>query len=169
MASGIEGSLRGADMDIKEEVDQLQKFPVFGGMDGDTLEKLLYDSNLHNLQQGHCLFSEGDPARSFFVVMQGSLQILKRCGAKTLTLNTLYQGDCVGELALFDLLPRTASAKACVPTRCLEISTRQLLDIYKEDVNQFVLLQMNLGRELARRLREADSRLIAADVSAEVL
>ncbi len=143
-----------------DEVSDLQQFPVFGGISSEVITELMFNSNIYNLTQGDYLFREGDKATSFFVILYGELFISKRGSGQDISLNYLRRGDCVGEVALFDLLPRTASARATTLTRCIEVSSRQLLDVYKKDVLQFVLFQMNLGRELARRLRDADIRLI---------
>ena len=68
----------------------------------------------------------------------------------------LHEGDCLGEMALFDYMPRSASAIAQSNCRLIEITSQNLYDIYKKDMEQFALIQMNLGREIARRLRRAD-------------
>ena len=42
-----------------------------------------------------------------------------------------------------------------------------MLELYQHDLEQFTLLQMNLGREVSRRLREADERLFRMQMDAE--
>ena len=36
-----------------------------------------------------------------------------------------------------------------------------LYQVYEQDLKQFALIQMNMGREVTRRLREADNQLFA--------
>ena len=38
---------------------------------------------------------------------------------------------------------------------------KDLHQVYEQDLKQFALIQMNMGREVTRRLREADNRLFA--------
>jgi len=46
--------------------------------------------------------------------------------------------------------------------RALEITARDLQQVAKRDAEQFGLIYMNLGRELSRRLRDADERVFRA-------
>ena len=68
-------------------------------------------------------------------------------------------GDCFGEMALIDLFPRSASALAVERCEALAITPSVLHQIYQHDLEQFTMLQMNLGRELSRRLRRIDDLL----------
>ena len=43
-----------------------------------------------------------------------------------------------------------------------EISTADLYQLYKRDIEQFAVVQMNMARELSRRLRLADEQLFRA-------
>ena len=62
-------------------------------------------------------------------------------------------------MALFDLMPRSASALASEAARLLEISSASLLAVAERDMEQFALIQMNLGREVTRRLRACEAQL----------
>ncbi len=73
-------------------------------------------------------------------------------------LGHLGRGDCFGEMSLIDLFPRT-SVRAEKPCTAIEISSDALYEIYKRDLEQFALIQMNIAREISRRLRGADERL----------
>jgi CRP/FNR family cyclic AMP-dependent transcriptional regulator len=43
----------------------------------------------------------------------------------------------------------------------IRISSADLYRIYGQDLKQFALIQMNMGREVCRRLRDANSRLFS--------
>ena len=43
--------------------------------------------------------------------------------------------------------------------RCNPCFSSYLYKLYEQDPKQFALIQMNMGREVTRRLREADDRL----------
>jgi CRP-like cAMP-binding protein len=81
-------------------------------------------------------------------------------------LGRLRQGDCFGEMALLDLFPRSASVRATAPCSALALSTASFHKLYETDVEQFAIVQMNIARELSRRLREADERLFRVHVGA---
>ena len=61
-----------------------------------------------------------------------------------------------------DHCPRSASVGAVEDCIAIRISAANLYGVYAEDLKQFALIQMNMGREVCRRLREADNRLFGA-------
>ena len=65
-----------------------------------------------------------------------------------------------------DLSPRSASVLAVEDCTAIELSSANLYKVYERDIEQFALIQMNLGREVSRRLREADDRLFRARIGA---
>ena len=143
--------------------------PIFGGMSKDTLVFILGLASIAHVPKGEFFFHQGDPADSMFVLEEGKLAVLKTFEGHDYLLRTLEKGDCFGEMALLDLLPRSASVLALEDSRGIEISAAALYEIYKTDVEQFVLMQMNMGREISRRLRAADDRLFQAKVEANTV
>ena len=71
-------------------------------------------------------------------------------------------------MALFDFFPRSASIISIEDTELIEITTSDLFNIYHQDLEQFTLLQMNLGREVTRRLRNADEQLFEERMQANI-
>ena len=137
----------------------LQNMPIFGGLREDALRVLLEQAHSVERRAGAWFFREGDPARSMFVLETGQAQVTKHWGGREFVLNSLQPGDCFGEMALMDLAPRSASVRAESDCRSMEFSTDDLLRLYEVDVEQFALIQMNIGREVCRRLRITDDLL----------
>jgi CRP-like cAMP-binding protein len=96
-----------------------------------------------------------------FVLEAGTAVVLKSWCGQDYLLRTLNEGDCFGEMALMDLGPRSASIRAVNDCTALCISTANLHKVYATDLKQFTLIQMNMGREVCRRLRESDNRLFS--------
>ena len=78
-------------------------------------------------------------------------------------LQYLVRGDCFGEMSVIDLNPRSASVVAVEDCVALEISQQALYVLYEHYLEQFTLIQMNLLREVSRRLRALDERLMTLD------
>ena len=144
----------------------LQAMPVFGGIREETLTFLLGLSSTVAIPAGGFFFHEDDEAQSMFVLETGEADVLKLWDAQQYLLGRLRQGDCFGEMALMDLFPRSASVRAAEPCTAIELSTTIFFNIYERDLEQFTLMQMNIGREVSRRLRIADDRLFRAKVDA---
>ena len=79
-----------------------------------------------------------------------------------LLLRRLGPGDCFGEMSLLDLFPRSASIRAEEDCRAIRITSDNLLRLFERDPAQFALIQMNIGREISRRLRHTDELLFRA-------
>jgi CRP-like cAMP-binding protein len=65
-------------------------------------------------------------------------------------------------MALMDFFPRSASVRAVADCQALALSPADLLRLFERDAEQFALIQMNMGREVSRRLRETDELLFRA-------
>ncbi|MDA3864347.1 MAG: cyclic nucleotide-binding domain-containing protein [Deltaproteobacteria bacterium] len=80
------------------------------------------------IQKDEFLFKEGDPGDGLFFILNGSLDII--IGKKVV--NTLNEGDVLGEIALIDSKPRTASVKALELTSLLRFSPSLFDEILEE-------------------------------------
>jgi CRP-like cAMP-binding protein len=148
----------------------LQGMPVFGGIREETLTFLLERSSVVRVAAGEYFFREDDEAQSMFVLEGGKAAVVKNSQGHQYLLCELARGDCFGEMSLMDMRHRSASVMAAELCHAIELSTASLFAIYEKDLEQFTLIQMNMGREVSRRLRLADDRLFQAKLgNAEAL
>lgn len=147
-------------------VAALQAMPIFGAIRADVVAGFVEAARTVSVAQGEYYFREGDKAESMYVLEAGEVALLKHWAGKSHVLGHLGAGDCFGEMALLDLFPRSASVLATAPCTAIELSTGSLYQLYETDLEQFALMQMNIARELSRRLRAADEQLFRAHVGA---
>jgi CRP/FNR family cyclic AMP-dependent transcriptional regulator len=140
-------------------IELLQRMPIFGGIREDTLRFVLELAPIVRVRANEFFFRENDSANAMFVLETGRVAVFKSWEGEECLLHYLTKGDCFGEMALMDLLPRSASVRALEDCSAIELSTHTLYRIYEKDLEQFTLMQMNMGREVCRRLRDADERL----------
>lgn len=141
----------------------LRRMPVFGGLNDKTLQLILDQSTVINVAAGDFFFRQGEPAESFFVLQEGVVAIERSWQDTQLSLGRLKAGDCIGEMSLIDLMPRSASVRAEQACIAIEITLRSLHNLYKQEPEQYAIIMMNMGREVSRRLRIADDRLLALE------
>lgn len=140
-------------------IARLQQTPVFGGLSAHSLERLIAASQTVGLPAGSLFMREGELGDKVYVLEQGRVEILKNVGEEQRRLKELGPGDCFGEMALLDISPRSATVRALEDCRALEIPAAALYQLYGEDLAQFSLLSLNMGREVSRRLRETENLL----------
>lgn len=143
-------------------IELLQRMPVFGGIKSEVLKFLLDLCPIVSTPTGEYFFREHDQGDSMFVLEMGKAAVLKSWHGQDYLLQTLKEGDCFGEMAVMDHCPRSASVRAVENCSAIRISAANLYQVYAHDLKQFALIQMNMGREVSRRLRAADNQLFGA-------
>ena len=146
-------------------IDLLRQMPIFGGLKTETLEFLLDLSQEVLVAEGDYFFREHDKGNTVYVLESGLAQVHRMRAGKPVVLRQLGEGDCFGEMALIDFLPRSASVMAETNCQAIEIPAKSLIQLCKKDVEQYAMIMMNLGREVSRRLRLAGDRLFELEES----
>ncbi len=82
---------------------------------------------------GEIIFREGEKGDVMYVIQSGKVRISKNYSSGDITMVTLQSGDIFGEMALFDKLPRSASATAEGDTRVLSIDKKKLFSTIWKD------------------------------------
>ena len=141
----------------------LQGMPIFGGIEEQTLHFILDNSPFIEVRTGDTFFQEGAQANSMYVLVKGRVTISRTWKGVQYQLRTLESGDCFGEMALMDCSPRSATAEAVQDCQAIEITTSLFAGIFDQYPQQFTLIEMNMGREVCRRLRDSDKRLFIQD------
>lgn len=140
-------------------LELLQAMPIFGAIRDDTLEFLLERAKDAKVVRDEYFFRENDQGSSMFVLEEGRVAVLKSWVGQTQQLALLQRGECFGEMALIEMGARSASVQALEDCEALELSIDILHELYQHDLEQFTIIQMNMGREVSRRLRKADELL----------
>jgi CRP/FNR family cyclic AMP-dependent transcriptional regulator len=151
---------------LAARIEMMQQMPIFGAIGADAIEFLLEPAPLVEVRGGDFFFREGDPAASMFVLETGSVTVSKSWDGHALFLRHFASGDCFGEMALLDLFPRSASVRADEDCTAIELTPENLYRLFERDAEQFALIQMNIGREMSRRLRATDDLLFRARMGA---
>ena len=105
-------------------------------------EEIEYDSE-------QTIFEEGDVGDSMFIIIDGAVRIHK--GDKELAV--LSKGKFVGEMALLDQEPRSASVTSTEETTLLEINGEDFYDLMASRME----IMQGIVKILTQRLREANA------------
>jgi CRP/FNR family cyclic AMP-dependent transcriptional regulator len=154
------------------EVDRafLARIPIFAGLPEETLDVLIAAGTSLGVPAGCQLVAEGDLARSVFVVCEGELEIRKRgAGGSDIRLAVLHPGDCVGEMSLIDIQPRSATVISLTDARVFRLDHAEIGKLHRSHAAVYTFLLMNIAREISRRLRRADQLLADRGVASQEL
>ena len=150
-----------AETGIEARIELLQRMPIFGGIRSDILQFLLTLCPVVFVPANDFFFREHDQADSMFVLQTGKVAVVKSWGEQEHVISILQEGDCFGEMAVMDHGQRSASVRAVEDCTAICIFAANLHRLYALDLKQFTLIQMNMGREVCRRLRDLDDRLFS--------
>lgn len=114
---------------------------------------------------GEVLFSAGEPGGGFYLIEIGRVQIFAPVGGGEKLLATLGPGDSVGEMAVLDDAPRSATARAETDTEARHMSREELLQVLEKQPG----LALSLIREFSNRMRALNSKYVEEVVQAERL
>lgn len=109
----------------------------------------------YTLQAGQILFKEGEKSNGMFLVRRGELQVFVTQGTKEVKLAVVGAGGMIGEMALFDQKPRSASVRANGETEVSHITNEDFGNLMKQIPKWFV----GLMTTLSGRLRTTNDRL----------
>jgi CRP-like cAMP-binding protein len=109
----------------------------------------------YTLKPGQILFKEGEKSNGMFLVRKGELQVFVTQGSKEVNLAVVGAGGMIGEMALFDQKPRSASVRAKEECEVSHITNDDFVNLMKQIPKWFV----GLMTTLSGRLRTTNDRL----------
>jgi CRP-like cAMP-binding protein len=133
---------------IDEKIDFLSQVPMFAACNQRELRKIASVADQIEVPKGEILMTEGTPGREFFLIIDGTAKVTLR-GKK---LAELGPGEFLGEMALLDQGPRSATAVAQAPMTVLVIQARDFSSLLEE----IPVVTKKIMRGMAGRLRAVD-------------
>ena len=106
-------------------------------------------ANAITVEPGHVLFREGDAGDVMYAVVEGDIELL----LEQKIVETVGPGGILGELALIDDAPRSASARARTAARIVPVDRSQFTFLVHEHPT-FALQVMKIMAERLRRMDE---------------
>ncbi len=104
----------------------LRRVGLFAELSDDDLVSLASKIEEITLDQGETLFTEGDAGERAYVIVSGEVEILKVSGSREVLLAVRKECDVIGEMALLQEAPRSATARARADSTLMTITKVQL-------------------------------------------
>lgn len=134
------------------KLELLAAVPLFANLDKQELVEIGRHTDEVAAAAGEVIVAQDASAYSFYVIIEGTAEVA-RDGQE---LAVLGPGDFLGEMALLEDLPRSATVTALVPTRLLEMHRRDFSSVLDSSPH----LARKMLATMAHRLRAADEMLV---------
>ena len=131
-------------------LDHLASVPLFSACSRKELQAVAKATDEVTIPSGKVLCEQGSIGREAFVLVDGTAEV-RRNKKKVASIGA---GTCVGELALLDHGPRTASVIATTDMTVLVIGVREFAGI----IDEIPSITHKLLKSLASKVRELDTR-----------
>lgn len=136
----------------QEILNYLSKTTLFKGLSDEMLGELAESTTTRKLASGDILMKKGEMADSLFIISEGWFKIVTEDSkGDELILNKCGPGEIIGEMALLDKGPRTASVIALEDSEALELKQQAFEDVLDRNPE----VSLSIIRNYSNRMRWA--------------
>ena len=142
--------------------DTLARVDLFSGLRKKELKEVAKCCREGNYSPGSVLISQGEKGLGLFILTKGTVRITRANspdGAEEV-LGTAGAGDVIGEMALLDDLPRSATVTAVDDVTVLVLPFWEFRIIMRRILSSDPDVGLDLLAVLSRRLRKAEQRAL---------
>jgi CRP/FNR family transcriptional regulator, cyclic AMP receptor protein len=131
-----------------DKVELMRSVPLFGGLTEHELERVASLADIVDLPKDRVIMTQGQLGWEMFVLVTGSARV-ERDGQ---SLGERGPGEVLGEIALLDGGPRTATVTLSQPSRLLVLARRE----FGELMDEFPEIRLRILETVVHRLRGLD-------------
>ena len=142
----------------RDALDIARGIPLFAGVEDADLEQIASHLIERRYPRDTTIVEEGLPGDYMYIIREGRVKVTKLSDdGREKILEFLEEGAFVGEMALFERAPRSASVKTLTPVRLLALSRTDFIGTLRKSPD----LAMSVIQELSRRLRTINEQASA--------
>jgi CRP/FNR family transcriptional regulator len=140
----------------------LQTVPLFTQLGQGDLNDLAQAASMSELTDGESLFEEGEAALDIMFVMSGSIRLTCDMGdGPDIVVGYVKAGDILGEMAVIDPAPRSASARAAEPSVVLHVPSEAFNEFLAQGHPVAQALLGGIRTMMTQRIRILNERIAA--------
>lgn len=107
-------------------------------------------------RDGELIVRQGDIGDGIFVIQEGQVEILSDSEGEAMRIRVAGRDELVGEMAVFERAPRSATMRALGEARVLTVDRKNFLRRINEDPS----LAFRLVETMSRRVRELSAEIV---------
>ena len=133
-----------------DDLARMRRLPLFAGLDDRQLAELLDAAQLRRFDRNALLFLQGEPAKAFYVVLDGWVRLFRASpGGHETTIALFGRGESLAEAAILDSAVYPVCGSACEEARLLVFGAEPFLQRLRLNPG----LCLNLLASMSRHLR----------------
>jgi CRP-like cAMP-binding protein len=131
-------------------LEHLKKTSIFSGLTDEALSDVARSASARKVAKGDILMKKGEVGDSLFLIQQGWVKIVTEDSkGDELIINKCGPGETIGEMALLDRSPRSATVIALEDAEVVELKQ----DVFEKVLNQRPDVSLSIIRSYSDRLR----------------
>ncbi|MCX7634190.1 MAG: cyclic nucleotide-binding domain-containing protein [Syntrophales bacterium] len=166
---------------LENDIAMLREPELFRNLSPQHIRKLLAIGRRVYFQAGDEILREGDMGDKMYIMMEGTVEVIKRLviagleddgdNGKNKVFTRLDAKDhaVFGEMALLETQKRTATVKALTDCRLYEIAKDDFLRLVEDDYELGYRITLNLARIVSARLRKADEETVKLTTALSII
>jgi len=140
---------------LLEKIIVLKRSTLFGGVATSELRSVAAVSDELSYRHGERIVSENEIGDALYLIVNGSVRIVKSSDERQIELAVLGEGESFGEMSAIDEEVRSATVIANRDCDVLRISKDDLHEVLRESPQ----IAIELLRIFVKRLRSADCKI----------
>jgi CRP-like cAMP-binding protein len=140
----------------------LEQIPFFDDLSEDEMATLMNYMSLYELDTGETLFKEGESGQYVSFVVEGKMDVLKKSiTGSEISIATISHGYSIGEMALIDQAPRSATVRAQTKATLAVLPRTAFKIILKNQQDIGIKILTGFARFQTENLRKTSNQLNA--------
>jgi len=147
---------------LRKDISSLLTNPLFQGLSDNQLKEVAEVLDEVHCRSGTIIAKEGDPATELYFIKSGTAEVFKLEPEidHEHHLSTLSVGDSIGEMAILDNKPRSASVRAVSDCCLFVLKNDKLHSLAAAEESTCSKIKSNLSCEMSERLRQTNEMTV---------
>ena len=140
-----------------DDLKAASQITVFSGLNPRTVQTLLAQATVVDLEPGHALFRQGEPAAAFFIVIEGWIKLYRITPAgDEAVLHVLTKGESFAEAVAFVGGRYPATATAAAHARVVAIPAHHVVSCIHEMPDIAIAMIASTSQQLHRLVQRVE-------------
>ena len=141
-------------------INLVRDIPLFRDLTKEEIKQIAEITEEIKLPKNSFLFRQGDEADSFYIILEGEVEVIKVFSDKEQKLVNMSKGAIIGEMAFLTETRRTGSVRATEQTRLIKIGKDEFKRLMKEENIAVYKLVYRIAQILSFRLARLSEQFV---------